>query len=204
MRSLRTPILRTKAQRLAAFCLLFTLMLIPTDLLYDKAAPLIAECAASAARARISETIGKCAAEFDTDELVIIGSNEGGIITNLRTDTASINAIKATFTRSLTESLKKKSYKIGVPIGDIIGIPASIGRGPALPIRITGYTAAVTDINSEFISAGLNQTLHRITMTVTVECTLLLPRLQTKKLSVTSAVPLSETVIIGDVPSYLR
>lgn len=179
-------------------------MLFPADMLYDRLTPILADCAISYARTEIDERVSETAAYFDLSELVMLELNESGSITNVRTDTSYINEIKASFTKDLTKTLKKNTLKIGVPIGDIIGFPSTAGRGPSLPVRITGYSAAIADIQSEFISAGLNQTLHRITMTVTVECTLILPRLKTQKMTQMVNIPLSETVIIGEVPSYYR
>ncbi len=195
----RFRLLHTKRQKLAVLALLVTLMLFPADMLYDRITPILAECASSAAMTEISEAVSKTASQFDFGELVVFED-----LDRLYTDTKTLNDIKATFAASLTRSLKKNTVKVEVPLGDIIGLPSTLGRGPCLPVRITGYSAAVTDVQSEFISAGINQTLHRISMTVNVECTLILPRLKTHKISQTATVPLSETVIIGDVPSYYR
>ena len=174
-------------------------MLFPCEMIYGKLDPILAECASAAALTEISETVAAAAAEFDPGRMVSYDDPD-----RIFTDLSAVNSIKASFAKRVTSALKNGVIRLSVPIGDIIGHPSTLGRGPRIPVKISGFTSAVTDIESEFISAGVNQTLHRISMTVSVECTLILPRFQTKKLSETITVPLSEIVIVGDVPSYYR
>ena len=200
----RRPFIRTRAQKLLLFSILVTLFLFPVNAFYDRVTPLLADAAFPLANAYISESVSRYAAGYDLGELVVLEANESGVISNIRTDTERINEIKASFISELTKELKKSTVKIGVPIGDIIALPATLGNGPSLPIRITVYSSTVTDIKSEFTTAGINQTLHRITMSVAVEYTLVFPNMKTKKTTVTTEIPLAETVIIGQVPSYYR
>lgn len=191
--------LRTGKQRFTAFLILFTLMLFPCEMIYSKLDPVLAECAYTAAATKLSETVSTTAAAFEFGMLVSYNDSD-----RLHTDVSAINTIKSEFAKKLTSALKKGKISVSVPLGDIIGHPSTLGRGPRIPVRMTGFTSVVTDIESEFISAGINQTLHRISMSVTLECTLILPRFHTKKLTQTVSVPLSEVVIVGDVPSYYR
>jgi len=191
--------LRTGKQRFAVFLILFTLLLFPCEMIYGKLTPVLAESASAEAINEISRIVAETSAEFDLGRLVSYDDPD-----RIFTDVASLNSIKADFAKKLNSTLKKSRIRISVPLGDVIGHPSTLGRGPRLYVRLSGFTSAVTDIQSEFISAGINQTLHRISMTVTVEYTLVLPRFQTKKLTQRLTVPLSETVIIGDVPSYYR
>ena len=194
-----TRFLRSRKQRLIAFLILFTLMLFPCEAIYARMDPILAECACAAASTALSETVSAAAAEFEFADLVSYDDPD-----RLYTDVTAVNTIKSDFAKRLTKSLKNDKIQISVPLGDVIGHPSTLGRGPRIPIKLSGFTSAVTDIESEFISAGINQTLHRISMTVTLECTLILPRFRTKKLTETLTVPLSEVVIVGQVPSYYR
>ncbi|MBQ3101333.1 MAG: sporulation protein YunB [Clostridia bacterium] len=191
--------LRNGKQRFIAFLILFTLMLFPCEMIYSKTDPILAECACAAASTELSETVSAVASEFEFGSLVSYDDPD-----RLYTDVTAVNSIKSDFAKKLTDSLKNGKIRISVPLGDIIGHPSTLGRGPRVPIKLSGFTSAVTDIKSDFISAGINQTLHRISMTVTLECTLILPRFRTEKLTETITVPLSEVVIVGNVPSYYR
>ena len=57
-----------------------------------------------------------------------------------------------------------------------------------------------TDIDSEFTSVGINQTLHRIYLNLKCSIGILTP-FQSVSKSVLSKVLLTETVIVGEVPS---
>ena len=60
------------------------------------------------------------------------------------------------------------------------------------------------EFDSQFTSAGVNQTLHRIWMEVTVPMTLLLPGGRVE-VTVETRLCVAETVIIGQVPdTYLQ
>ena len=191
--------LRTKRQRLTLFLILFTLMLFPCEAIYARLDPILAECAYAAALTEISDTVSSAAAEFDIGRLVSYDDPD-----RIFTDLSTVNSIKADFNKRLASAFKNSRIRISVPVGDIIGHPSTSGRGPRIPVKLSGFTSVVTDIYSEFISAGINQTLHRISMTVNVEYTLILPRLRTKNIEQTVIIPLSEVVIVGDVPSYYR
>ena len=57
-----------------------------------------------------------------------------------------------------------------------------------------------TDLKSEFIAQGINQTLHRVYLQVKCEVTILTP-FNNITSSITNQVLLVENVIVGNVPS---
>ena len=56
-----------------------------------------------------------------------------------------------------------------------------------------------TKLKSEFISQGINQTLHRIYLELNCEVTILTPY-DTIKQKIDNQVLIAESVIVGDVP----
>ena len=52
---------------------------------------------------------------------------------------------------------------------------------------------------SDFSQAGINQTLHKLTMTVSVDVAVLVLG-ETSSFTINSEVVVAETVIVGDVP----
>lgn len=57
-----------------------------------------------------------------------------------------------------------------------------------------------SEINSEFTAVGINQTLHRIYLNLSCSISILTP-FQTVNKEVSTKVLLTETVIVGEVPS---
>ena len=69
-----------------------------------------------------------------------------------------------------------------------------------IKIRISSIGNVQTDLRSEFISQGINQTLHRVYLQVRCEVSVLTPFYDVKE-SIDNQVLLMENVIVGHVPS---
>ena len=71
--------------------------------------------------------------------------------------------------------------------------------GPKIRIRIISFPAVSTDFDSELVSSGINQTRHKIYLTLRARIRIAIP-LNTADIDVESRVPVTETIIVGDVP----
>ena len=67
-------------------------------------------------------------------------------------------------------------------------------------MRILSIRNSDATFVSKFSQAGINQTLHQLTMVVSVDVAVLVLG-QTSSFTVNSEVVVAETVIVGDVPS---
>ena len=73
------------------------------------------------------------------------------------------------------------------------------GRGPGVKIRISSIGSVETDLKSEFLSQGINQTLHRVFLDVKCKVAILTPFEDIEK-EITNQVLLIENVIVGNIP----
>ena len=73
------------------------------------------------------------------------------------------------------------------------------GRGPAFPVHILSIRNSEATFSSNFSQAGINQTLHQIVMSVSVDVAVLTLG-KTDQFTVISEVVIAETIIVGDVP----
>ena len=107
----------------------------------------------------------------------------------------------------LTENIQHefdniKKEQITVTLGNLSGIYFLSGSGPQMPIDISMGGTVETDIKSEFISQGINQTLHRVY--VNFECDMKVVTLLTNySQKITNQVIIAEHVIVGNIPSVL-
>ena len=85
------------------------------------------------------------------------------------------------------------------PLGNLIGGDIFSGRGPSISFKLLPYGSVVVDVANEFTSAGINQTLHRIVLTVSAGLSIVLP-LSSVNATVQSGVVVAETIIVGGVP----
>ena len=73
------------------------------------------------------------------------------------------------------------------------------GRGPGVKIRISSFGNIETNLNSEFTSQGINQTLHRIYVDISCNVKVLTPFKDIER-KITNKVLLAENVIVGNIP----
>ena len=73
------------------------------------------------------------------------------------------------------------------------------GKGPAIPVHILSIRNSDANFVSHFSQAGINQTLHRLNMEVSIDVAVLVLG-ETNSFTMSSEVVVAETVIVGDVP----
>ena len=126
--------------------------------------------------------------------------DENGRAVSVETLPYCINRVQTQLGLTVNERLAETgriSHKI--PIGSLTGSYLLAGKGPSLKVRICPEGKADVAIKSDFESAGINQTRHRISAVITAEVTSSLP-LYSFDSQVSFEFLLAETVIIGDVP----
>ncbi len=174
-------------------------------------APLIVELAKARVDNRASYMINEAieaqmqSDDIDYDNIIYLEKDVRGNITALKTNINEINRLKTQILSIIdTMLLEMDVNEIGVPIGSLILPELFSGSGPRLPVKVMSVSASDADFYNEFAEAGINQTSHRMMMDVHITMTILTP-MGTESLTVSSAVVVAETVIVGNVPeSYVN
>ena len=86
-----------------------------------------------------------------------------------------------------------------VYLSGLVGSELFSGIGPKIPIRFQPVSITHVDITHSFEEAGINQTIHTITLLVSVDIEILLP-LAHSFITVQSEMPIAQTLIVGTVP----
>lgn len=142
--------------------------------------------------------------EIDYDDLVSLVRNESGDITALRTNMQQMNLLKAHIMVQMEEEMYAlDAGRIGIPLGNLTGFGLLNGRGPKIPVKVLAVSSSGAEFYSEFEDAGINQTVHRIMMRVTLDLVLLLPG-GTVSDQVYTDVCVAETVLLGQVPQWYQ
>ncbi|MCM1043811.1 MAG: sporulation protein YunB [Corallococcus sp.] len=134
-------------------------------------------------------------------DLVTVEKNSDNEITLIQANTVLINSIaRDTAQKVQTEINKFASVGISIPLGTLSGIALFSGGGPDICFTVKPIDSVVCTFVSEFKSAGINQTLHKISLIVSSKVNVILP---TSMSLVDCSVPIliSESLIIGKVPS---
>lgn len=140
--------------------------------------------------------------KIDYGYFVKLTKDENERVTSIETNVRNVGRLHNMVAMAVTEELQKAEYReLEIPLGTLTGIEFLAARGPKIPLRIAPYGYADVEITNEFTSAGINQTLHRINLSVQVRITAIIPGFPVRSELSTSMV-LAETVIVGEVPEF--
>lgn len=139
------------------------------------------------------------------DNLVNITTNVDGDITLIQANSIQINMLM----KDLIKTSQLKLEKIGadginIPIGTFTGLNLLNGKGPNINIGLIPIGDVACSFYSEFNSAGINQTLHRLYVTIDTNVSVILP-FSTNIVNTTTDILICESVIVGEIPEvYLN
>jgi sporulation protein YunB len=139
------------------------------------------------------------------DRIVFFEKDLEGRITALKTNMSEVNRLKTDILNIINdEILSLDTSDIGIPLGSLFLPEFLSGKGPAIPVRILSIRNSDATFVSHFSEAGINQTLHRLNMEVSIDVAVLVFG-HTSSFTMSSEVVVAETVIVGDVPqTYLQ
>ena len=174
-------------------------------------APLIVELAKARVDNRASYIINEAietqmqSDDIDYENIVYLEKDVNGNITALKTNINEVNRLKTQILSVIDDLLLDLDVnEIGIPLGSLILPEILSGAGPRLPVKIMSVSASDAEFHNVFFEAGINQTAHQMMMDVTITMTVLTP-IGAQSVTVTSAVVVAETVIVGIVPeSYVN
>jgi len=139
--------------------------------------------------------------KYKYDDIMKIEKDAEGNIKMISANMITINEIISDVAIKIQEELNKQDRTtFGIRLGTFTGSKLLSGRGPLVKIIITPVGIVETDLRSEFISQGINQTLHRLYLQVDCKVNILTPFNALEK-SISNQVLLMENVIVGNIPN---
>ena len=134
------------------------------------------------------------------DRIVYFEKDLNGKITALKTNMSEVNRLKTSILNIINDQiLAMDTTDLGIPIGSLIFPEMLSGRGPQIPIQIMSISNSDAGFESYFTEAGINQTLQKLTMQISVDVSILVLG-KTESFTVSSQVVVAETIIVGQVP----
>lgn len=139
------------------------------------------------------------------DELIDILVDDDGNITMFQVKSIQINKLSKDISKTAQQNMEIASTEgIGIPLGTLSGLSVLVGVGPEINFYISPIGSIQSSFSSEFTSAGINQTNHRIYLTLESSVSIVLPT-STRTVSTHSHILICESIIIGKVPeTYLN
>lgn len=126
--------------------------------------------------------------------------DERGKVILVQPDTTKYNAIAANITNNIeTELDTLAGIPINIPLGQLSGIALLANHGPQIPIYMKPTGKVSVQTQDRFEQVGINQTKHRMYLDITIDIRIIVPFTE-ETTTVQTTIPLTEYVVVGDVP----
>ena len=135
------------------------------------------------------------------EQLRAVTMDDSGQIRLIQANTPEMNRLAAQASLSAQEKIAGlEQQSLYVPLGSALGMTIFAGAGPLIEVRILPVGAVSANFTTEFETAGINQTRHKISLTLTAQVELVIPTGAMEVQAVTQ-VAVAESIIVGQVPS---
>ena len=158
--------------------------------------------AANRAFSIANEVIGDemSGSEVTYDNMVILTRNSENNISSLEIDIAKINYLKSAISSQIAGGINSQDeITVAIPVGTLLGNEYTVGFGPKIKFKMQIAANAITDFESNFYAAGINQVLHQIIIKVKINGHFVLPWTQSGFAQETTVIA-AQTVLVGVTP----
>ena len=192
--------------------LVFIIMLIVSAIVFFgvRARPIVIENAKERADAVISNAIcdGVDDAldndEFQSSKFIGVAYDENGDVKSVSCNTFLMNNLMLCANNAVEKHIGDNcSGTLKIRAGSLLGFASTQNIGPQITYKYNLSTNVNSELKSEFTSCGINQTKHRVILKITV-CTAILAKWRPDSFNVVCEFPVSETLIVGNVPAAVR
>ena len=139
--------------------------------------------------------------KYQYNQLYTIEKDESGDIVVVRANVVPINNLISDLTENIQREFNDlNNVKVELPFGSLTGVYFMSGFGPKIPINVSVTGTVETNIKSEFIAQGINQTLHRVCVDFDCDMKIITP-VKNFSQNVKNQVIIAEHVIVGNIPN---
>ncbi|MGQ9824532.1 MAG: sporulation protein YunB [Desulfotomaculales bacterium] len=134
-------------------------------------------------------------------DFVQVHKDDRGRVVFFQANTAKVNSVAARIALSVQESLRQlESRTISIPLGVLTGTQLFSNRGPRIRASVLPAGTVKVNVRDSFEPAGINQTRHSIWLDFDTEVKIVVPTMSAVA-AVATQVPLTESIIVGEVPA---
>lgn len=194
-----------KKNKIIKVVIIFVIALLTVKVIINSISPIIDKNCINMAKSIATKIANEQATavmnNYKYEDLCTITKDNNGNIKMISANIVPINEIISDIAVKIQEELNnEKNSKFKIKLGSFLGSRMLSGRGPEIEIKMSTIGNLDTDLRSEFIEAGINQTLHKIYLQVDCEVCILTP-FKTIEQKISNQVLLSESVILGTTPN---
>ena len=139
------------------------------------------------------------------DQLMSVTMDGAGQIRLIQANTPEMNLLAARASLAAQQRIAGlEQQSLYVPLGSALGMTLFAGSGPPIEVRILPVGTVLAGFTTEFETAGINQTRHKISLALTAQVELVIPT-GAMEVQATTQVAVAESIIVGQVPdSYVN
>ena len=138
--------------------------------------------------------------DMSSADLLDVIMDEQGKVSMVQADTAAMNYLSAQLIAGAQEELRAtEAQTLEIPLGSLLGGQILSQTGPDITLKVKPIGSVKMDFETTFEQMGINQVRYQVSLVVESEARLLVP-FSAQEISVDYRLPISETVIVGDVP----
>ena len=166
--------------------------------------PLLVSSCKTAAGSRathiVNEEVKSVMENYNYNDLIEIEKDSSGNVVLMKSNTVLINKITSEITTNIQKKIDNTpTIMVYINYGSISGVRIFKNLGPKFDVELEAAGKIDTDLQSEFESVNVNQTIHKIYLKLATSINILTPVGVYGK-EVESRVLLAEAVIVGEVP----
>ena len=197
-----------KLRKLKKCLLISAIILCLIVVLFEsQAIPFTAKCVKKQSKTVSTKLISKIVDEVQSElklgysDLADVKYSEGGEVRSISANTVKINKIKSEITNRIQDELdKEKLYRFKLPLGAFTDITMLSTLGPQMEISFALTGSVNCKLKSKFESAGVNQTIHHIILTVDTEI-ITVSAEYNDECKFSTDYEIAQTVIVGNIPA---
>lgn len=195
-------------QKIFAFFIIFILIIsvyirfLVTPIIVENTRAQVANFATKSINYAIADTMNQ---NVSYGDLIKIIRDENYNVSYIEANSVRINLLSKTMSKVVMSNFLELSKKpIKIPLGSFSGVSVFAGLGPKITYDINPYGEVFCSFTSNFETAGINQTYHKLYLIIKLKVNVILP-LKNVLVNSESEVLLCETLIVGKIPEvYLN
>lgn len=167
---------------------------------------LLASTADAQIKANITSMSNNCVIDIMLEnesltDLIDIETDAAGNVSAVKANSVRLNLLSYKTAERIQNQLDKLQHQdISINWLALFGSDLFSGMGPSITVNVKPIGSVETKYISEFISAGINQTRHRIYLEIKCNVSVIMPA-GDKNTEIISQVMVSECIVVGEVPN---
>lgn len=134
------------------------------------------------------------------DQLMAVTLDQSGQVRLIQANTPEMNLLASRASLTAQKKLAVlEEQAVSIPLGSALGLTLFAGSGPRIQVDILPVGSVRAEFTTEFESVGINQSRHKVSLTLTAQVQLVIPTGASTVQAVTQ-VAVAESIIVGEVP----